>query len=398
MTQPLVSIVMVVKNGMPFVREALASVAAQSYRHLELVIQDGGSIDGTLEVIKTTPGLPPVQLESGPDTIGRAWARALSRPRGAVVGSVDADNRLAPDAVALAVATFAAQPDAAAVYGANRLIDAAGGEVHVFRPPAFDVLALLSCELVPPFAAAFFSRPVCGAELRKDPDMVGCGDFDLWLRLAHWPVVSVPEVRAETRLHAGSASRQAANYVQMCADKSGALERYFSRLGSAPLLAHLRTRSIAGVYAWAAEQVIEIEGPSPRFLDFFRRAEVLAPTSARVLRLRPFTQGPENIRVIDEGVRLRARLGRMSAAGAPLSEPALQATADELATLVRTLAADAGAATPPVSPPVLALLVNFLAQAWNRGDDATAEGLECLFGRITKPGRVCTRTPAEEVV
>jgi len=48
-----VSIITAVRNGMPFVVNTIESVLAQSYHNIEYIIVDGGSVDGTFEVIKS---------------------------------------------------------------------------------------------------------------------------------------------------------------------------------------------------------------------------------------------------------------------------------------------------------------------------------------------------------
>ena len=51
-TQPRFSIVLFTKNGMPFVREAVASLEAQTFEDYEIVIQDAASTDGTAEFLR----------------------------------------------------------------------------------------------------------------------------------------------------------------------------------------------------------------------------------------------------------------------------------------------------------------------------------------------------------
>src|SRR4051812_31760457 len=102
---PLVSLILCVKNGMPYLPDALASVAGQSHRNIELVVQDAESNDGTLEALAAVSNrLPVVDVVSEPDAgIGDAYNRAIARCRGEIVGSIDADNVLMPDAVEQAV-------------------------------------------------------------------------------------------------------------------------------------------------------------------------------------------------------------------------------------------------------------------------------------------------------
>jgi glycosyltransferase involved in cell wall biosynthesis len=280
---PLVSLVLCTKNGMPFVRDALTSVAGQTYDRFELVVQDAVSTDGTPDAIREA-GIPRTRMVSTPDGgIGDAYNRAFGRCRGSIVGTIDADNVLERDAVEQAVALFAEHPDAAAVYGAAKMIDEHGVGDGEFVPGEFDRAALMRCELVPPFGQAFFSKRVCGSKLRFDPRLATCADFDLWLRLSHLPVIRTETVVGSVRLSGRSMTRRAANYDQFCADKLSALDWHVARH---PELAPDRDEAAAGIYCWAAESLIDLEGDSDGYRAALANAEALAPTYERVARAR----------------------------------------------------------------------------------------------------------------
>ena len=53
--EPLISIITVVFNGIEYLEETILSVANQTYCNIEYIIIDGGSDDGTLEIIKKYP-------------------------------------------------------------------------------------------------------------------------------------------------------------------------------------------------------------------------------------------------------------------------------------------------------------------------------------------------------
>ena len=111
---------------MPYIREAMASLARQTYRRFEVIVQDAASRDGTREFIESFP-IERLDVVSEPDSgIGDAFNRAFARCQGALVTSLDADNTLEPDALGRSSPLHRDLPDAAAAYGAVRLVDAAG--------------------------------------------------------------------------------------------------------------------------------------------------------------------------------------------------------------------------------------------------------------------------------
>jgi glycosyltransferase involved in cell wall biosynthesis len=279
---------MFTKNGMPYVREAVASLQTQSFDDFELVIQDSASTDGTAEFLRQV-GLARVRMVSEPDTgLGDAYNRAFSRCTGEIVGTLDADNLIVPNALRTVDALFRRHRTAHAVYGAVRMIDASGRELRTFIPQPFDARALMRCELVPPFSTSYFNRRRCGSELRGDASLTTAQDFELWLRLSSREIIRTTEVLGATRLSHKSMTRNPANYEYFCAEKIAALDGFIARR---PQLQPHRTAAVAGIYCWAAESLLEIEGPSPRFESFVDRAATLSLAAERLQRLRQRARG-----------------------------------------------------------------------------------------------------------
>jgi glycosyltransferase involved in cell wall biosynthesis len=280
---PLVSVVVCTKNGMPYVREAMASLDRQTYRRFEVIVQDGASTDGTAEFLSSQP-FERLEVASEPDGgIGDAYNRAFARCSGAIVTTLDADNLLEPDALERAVAMFREYPDAAALYGVVHLVDGDAVSIRLFVPASFDIGALMRCELVPPFSTSFFSRKACGQELRCDDSLETCADFDLWLRLSHHEIMRTEHVLGRTRLSPKSMTRDPARYEQFCRDKITSLERFLDRR---PELTRERATSIAGIYCWAAESLLDLEGPSKRCRTMLQRAEKAVPKYERAERVK----------------------------------------------------------------------------------------------------------------
>jgi glycosyltransferase involved in cell wall biosynthesis len=268
---------------MPFVRDAVASLEAQTLADYEVVIQDAESADGTAEFLSQLR-LSNVRLASEPDSgLGDAYNRAFRRCHGEIVGILDADNLLVPNALETVEALFLRHRRAVAIYGAVTMIDAASEQVGTFVPETFNQRALMRCELVPPFSSSFFHRQRCGAELRGDASLAACQDFELWLRLSDREIVRSTTVLGATRLSHKSMSRNAENYERFCAQKIVALERF---IADRPNLQHERKAAVSGIYCWAAESILELEGPGPRFESFVARAAAICPEDERLQRVR----------------------------------------------------------------------------------------------------------------
>jgi glycosyltransferase involved in cell wall biosynthesis len=275
---------MFTKNGMPYVHEAVASLEAQTFQDWELVVQDAVSTDGTAEFFGGLRLPNAVDVVSEPDDgLGDAYNRAFPRCRGELVGTLDSDNLLVPDALKTVDRLFRRQWRPVAIYGAVRMIDAARHELDTFTPAKFDQRALMRCELVPPFSTAFFHRRRCGAELRGDASLTAGQDFELWLRLSNRRIVRSTTVLGMTRISDKSMTWKPGNYERFCAEKIAALDGF---VAARPELRPERDAAVAGIYGWAAESLLEIEGPGPRFEAFVDRALALCPEDTRAQRVR----------------------------------------------------------------------------------------------------------------
>ncbi len=283
--EPLISVMVCVKNGMPYLPKALESLATQTYKNFEVIDQDGGSDDGSLEILQAFKDVP-LNIVSKIDAgVGQAYNRAVARCHGDIVSSLDADNLLEPDALLIAVETFHQYPEAAAIYGSVQMIDANGTPAHKYEPTPFDLLHLLSCELVPPFSTSFYSSRVCGSELRFDESLKTCADLDLWTRIGHLPIVSVQQVLGRTRISGKSMTQRPEQYEQFCADKIRILSRYLERFKVGPLTESLRNHAIAGVYLWAAESLQYMADGSGLSQELLEKARSIMPGSLRLREL-----------------------------------------------------------------------------------------------------------------
>ena len=92
---PLVSVIIPVYNARPWIRQALESVFAQTYRPLEVIVVDDGSSDGSLDIPASFPGVICLSQENkGP---AAARNKGLALARGLFFAFLDADDLWLPD-------------------------------------------------------------------------------------------------------------------------------------------------------------------------------------------------------------------------------------------------------------------------------------------------------------
>jgi glycosyltransferase involved in cell wall biosynthesis len=208
--QPRISIVMPCFQQAPFLAEAVRSVLDQKGVAVELLVMDPGSADGSRELLtelQTEYG-DRLRLVFAPDD-GQSDAvnRGMALAQGRVLGWLNSDDRLRPDALAR-VAKLLDHNDPGWVYGQAGMINERGAPVLGFiaryknwRGRRFSRLKLLTEDFIPQMSV-FWNRALWeqagGLDTAKHLDM----DYDLWLRFSRVvePVV-IPYDLADFRVH-----------------------------------------------------------------------------------------------------------------------------------------------------------------------------------------------------
>lgn len=182
---PLVSIIVPSFRMGRFLPSTLNSIFAQEYRPLDVVVVDGGSEDGTVEVLKRFSAQHPElrwvsEADDGPTD---ALNKGLAMAGGEIAGIQSADDVYYPGAVGAVVAAFERHPRAAIVYGDAEIIDADGR--YLWGPTRYLPFTLeryLVGSTFLPQSSTFFRTELARAVggLRSDYFVF---DVDLWLRI-----------------------------------------------------------------------------------------------------------------------------------------------------------------------------------------------------------------------
>lgn len=130
-TTPLVSVIMPVYNGERYVAQAIESVLGQTYAHLELIILNNGSTDGTADILATYARQDNrVTVLFHPEPLGHAGEAASNvatrQARGHYIAKLDADDVAVPDRLDKQVAFLGANPSIFLVGSYLDLIDSTG--------------------------------------------------------------------------------------------------------------------------------------------------------------------------------------------------------------------------------------------------------------------------------
>lgn len=212
MSLPSITIVTPCLNGAATLPGALESVRSQGYGgELEHVVIDGGSTDGTLEILASAPG---VRFVSEPDRgLSDAVNKGIRLATGDVIGWLNADDLYLPGALDRVGRALAERPDALWATGPCLIMDDDGNEIRqaVTRYKTFFLRHYrYSLHLVQNFVSCpstFVRRSAFDRVGLLDERFGYSMDYDLWLRLGRLsPPVILDQTLAGFRMAPGSLS------------------------------------------------------------------------------------------------------------------------------------------------------------------------------------------------
>ena len=183
---PRVTIVTPSFNQGPFLEQTIRSVLLQGYPNLEYFVIDGGSTDGSVDIIRHYD----TRLTYWESTTDRgqshALAKGFSRATGAILGWVNSDDYLAPGALSAIADLRRRCPQSVAWVGACQEVDRDGAALRDIRPETGtgDTMADWAYGALFYQPACFFSADAYRSVGGMKETLHFVMDVDLWVRLA----------------------------------------------------------------------------------------------------------------------------------------------------------------------------------------------------------------------
>lgn len=228
---PSITIVTPSFNQGRFLERTIRSVLDQGYPKLEYIVMDGGSTDGSLEIVERYAARL-AHWASGPDggqaaAINTGWRRA----GGEVLAWLNSDDFYLPGTLLEIGEAFARHREADLIYGLTQRVDADGNPMGTVGS-AFHWRTLLYSHQVIPQPSAFFRRSAVDAVGPLDESLHYSMDYDFFLRLTRLgPALMLPRPLAVATIHDDAKTTR--DRATAAAETHRVRKRYARGLGAA---------------------------------------------------------------------------------------------------------------------------------------------------------------------
>ena len=277
---PLVSVVVPCLNRAHLLRPTLQSILEQDYPRIECIVADGGSTDGTVEILKGYGDR--IQWfserdEGHADAINKGWHRS----RGDILAWLNADDMwVAPGAVSQAVAHLQAHPEVDLVFGECDAVDMEGRLIARSYRHDWDLEhAVVNCDYCIPQPTSFIRRGVLERVGWLDKSFMSKKDHELWLRIGLVGTIrSLPALLARERIGPGYLAQRGDITARACVDLT---RKFFTLDGVPEALRRQRRRALSNAYLEGMKWAYECGRHWPTVVLYAFRAGLADPSNGR---------------------------------------------------------------------------------------------------------------------
>ncbi len=228
---PKVTIVTPSYNQGAFLENTILSVLNQDYSNIEYIIIDGGSTDGSVDIIKKYEDKLQYWISEHDNGQCHAINKGFERASGQVFNWVNSDDILMPSAVKIAVNYMVNNPDIGMVYGDRIVVDGKGNFLDLIQLPSFSERWMMYNWYIPQETVFFRRRfwlEVGGLNVKLHYYL----DYDLWVRLNKvTQLYHIPFVMGAYRKHPSAKTFLCSNSLKVESRKelAGVIHRHFFR-------------------------------------------------------------------------------------------------------------------------------------------------------------------------
>lgn len=267
-SQPLVSIITPSYNQADFLRYTLRSVLEQDYPAIEYIVVDGGSNDGSREIIQEYS--PELAWWVSEKDSGQAEAihKGMVRARGEIVAWLNSDDIYLPGTVSRAVDAFRVNPQSNMVFGDAITIDAQGRPLNTLIFQDWGLIDLLAFRIICQ-PAVFMRRWVYEKSGGLDKNYHFMLDHFLWIHIARsGPIQHVHGFLAAARQHASA--KNVAHAPGFGMETLRILDWIMEQPDLEELFEQNRRKILAGAYRLNARYLLDGDQPRSALKSYWK--------------------------------------------------------------------------------------------------------------------------------
>jgi glycosyltransferase involved in cell wall biosynthesis len=273
----LVSIITPSFNQSPFLERTIRSVLEQDYRDIEYFVVDGGSTDGSLDIIHQYANRFAWWVSEKDKGQSEAINKGFAHAQGEIVAWLNSDDYYLPGTISAAVKEFERHPQALMIYGNMLAVDENDRAINTLKYRQLSLVDLLCFQIIGQ-PAVFMRRTALEKAGGLDVTLHCLLDHQLWIRIAEQgEIVHVNETWSAARYHAGAKNR--ARAAEFGREAFRILDWASMEPGLAPTLARARRRALASAQRVDARYLLD-SGQSAHALRAWTRALMTHPPTA----------------------------------------------------------------------------------------------------------------------
>jgi glycosyltransferase involved in cell wall biosynthesis len=213
-------------NSGKYIESTIRSVVNQGYGDFEHIVMDGGSKDGTIEILKRYPHLNWIsEKDSGQSD---AINKGFSKSTGEILAWQNADDLYLPGAFEKVAQCFRENPEVDLVYGDYQLISMDGSWICDVHPIDWSLWKFAHGRFVPLQPTAFWRRRVYERLGDLRTDLHYCMDVDFFSRAARsFTFKRIPAILGQFRVHDESKTQNRENHQKVLAEHRKVLANHF---------------------------------------------------------------------------------------------------------------------------------------------------------------------------
>ncbi|HLA88265.1 MAG TPA: glycosyltransferase family 2 protein [Anaerolineales bacterium] len=204
---PLVSIVTPSFNQARYLERSICSVLEQDHAHIEYIVIDGASKDGSVELIRNYADRLAYWVSEKDSGQAEAINKGLARASGEIAAWLNSDDYYLPKTISGVVKVFEENPEVVMVYGDMLAVNEQGQTINVLKYKQLSLEDLLCFQIIGQ-PAVFFRREAYEKSGGLDASFHLLLDHHLWIRIAQQGrILHVPQTWSAARYHAEAKNR-----------------------------------------------------------------------------------------------------------------------------------------------------------------------------------------------